>query len=149
MKISKVSFKTGDYRYQLTERVFVQTSIGLDEDIITEYVSLLKNGLMILEAGYAWNGPNFPAIHTERSIIASLPHDGGYQLISLGLLPEKYRINLDWLLGELVSLPAQGKSLKIILLNTWRKIRGDYYFAIVDLLGGKYAHQVERVRVII
>ena len=148
MTISKVSFKTGNYKYQLTERVFVQTSIRLSEDIITPYVSLLKNGLMILEAGYAWNGPNFPAIHTERSIIASLPHDGGYQLISLGLLLEKYRINLDWLLGELVSLPEKGKSIKIILLNCWRKIRGDYYFAAVDLLGGKYAHQVEKVMVI-
>ena len=148
MKISKVSFKTGDYKYQLTERVFVQTSIRLSEDIITPYVSLLKNGLMILEAGYAWNGPNFPAIRIQRSIIASLPHDGGYQLIALGLLPEKFRINLDWLLGELVSLPAQGRSLKIILLNTWRKIRGEYYFILVDLLGGKYAHQVEKVCVI-
>src|SRR5690349_1262667 len=131
MKISKVSFKSGNYKYQLTERVFVQTSIRLDEDIITPYVSLLKNGLMILEAGYAWNGPNFPAIHTKRSIIASLPHDGGYQLIALGLLPEKFRIHLDWLLGELVSLPTEGKSLKILLLNTWRKIRGDYYFTAV------------------
>ena len=147
MKISKVSFKTGDFKYQLTERVFVQTSIRLSEDIITPYVSLLKNGLMILEAGYAWNGPNFPAIHTARSIIASLPHDGGYQLIALGLLPDKYRINLDWLLGELVSQPAEGKSLKIILLNTWRKIRGDYYFTAVDLLGGKYAHQAEKITV--
>ncbi|MBY0474229.1 MAG: hypothetical protein K2Q13_04095 [Nitrosomonas sp.] len=141
MIISKVSFRTGNYKYQLTERVFVQTSIRLDVDIITEYVSLLKNGLMILEKGYAWNGPNFPAIHTERSIIASLPHDGGYQLITLGLLDVKFRINLDWLLGDLVSQPAAGKSLKIFLLNHWRKIRGGYYFTVVDLFGARYAHQ--------
>lgn len=141
MKISKVNFRTGNYRYQLTERVFVQTSIRPDEDIITEYVSLLKSGLMILEKGYAWNGPNFPAVHTERSIIASLPHDGGYQLIELGLLNMMFRINLDWLLGELVSQPAEGKSLKIFLLNHWRKIRGGYYFTVVDLFGARYAHQ--------
>ena len=147
MKVSKVSFKSGNYKYQLTERVFVQTSIRLSEDIITPYVSLLKNGLMILEVGYAWNGPNFPSIHTERSIIASLPHDGGYQLIALGLLQEIFRINLDWLLGELVSLPAEGRSLKIIMLNEWRKIRGNYYFTVVDLLGAKYAHQTERVTI--
>lgn len=53
MKISRVSFRTGNYKYQLTERVFMQTSIRLECDIITEYVSLLKNGLMILEKGYA------------------------------------------------------------------------------------------------
>lgn len=145
MTISKVSFRTGNYKYQLTERVFVQTTIRLDHDIITPYVCLLKTGLMILESGYAWNGPNFPAIHTERSIIASLPHDGGYQLIAMGLLDPKWRIHLDWLLGKLVALPAQGKSMKIVLLNHWRKIRGDYYFIVVDLFGGKYAHQVERV----
>lgn len=121
---------------------------SLDEDIITPYVSLLKCGLMILEKGYAWNGPNFLAVHTERSIIGSLPHDGGYQLIALGLLPEKYRISLDWLQGELVAKPEEGKSVKIILLNYWRRFRGDYYFASVDLLGGRYSHQVERILVI-
>lgn len=147
MKISKVNFRTGNYRYQLTERVFVQTSIRPDEDIITEYVSLLKSGLMILEKGYAWNGPNFPAVRTERSIIASLPHDGGYQLIELGLLNMMFRINLDWLLGELVSQPAEGNSLKIFLLNHWRKIRGGYYFTVVDLFGARYAHQEYKIDV--
>lgn len=141
MKISKVNFRTGNYKYQLTERVFVQTSIRLDEDIVTEYVSLLKNGLMILENSYAWNGPNFPAVHTERSIVGSLPHDGGYQLIGLGLLDPKWRIHLDWLLGELVAQPAAGKSLQILLLNRWRRIRGGYYFTVVDLFGAGYAHQ--------
>ena len=115
--ISKVNYSKGNYKYQLIERVFVQTSIRLNHDIITSYVSLLKNGLMILEKGYAWNGPNFPAIHTQRSIIASLPHDGGYQLISLGLLHQKFRINLDWLLGKMVAIPDPGTSFKIMLLN--------------------------------
>ncbi|MBY0499991.1 MAG: hypothetical protein K2P74_10355 [Nitrosomonas sp.] len=145
MKISKVNFRTGNYKYQLTERVFVQTSIRLDEDIVTEYVSLLKNGLMILENSYAWNGPNFPAVHTERSIVGSLPHDGGYQLIGLGLLDPKWRIHLDWLLGELVSQPTEGKSLKIFMLNHWRKVRGGYYFTVVDLFGARYAHQGNRL----
>lgn len=70
------------------------------------------------------------------------------QLIALGLLPEKYRISLDWLLGELVAKPEEGKSVKIILLNYRRRFCGDYYFASVDLLGGRYSHQVERILVI-
>ena len=76
-----------------------------------------------------------------------MPHDGGYQLIALGLLPDVFRINLDWLLGELVAVPAEGESLRISILNTLRRIRGNYYFTVVDLLGAKYAHQTERVTI--
>lgn len=139
--ISKVNYTRGNYKYQLKERVFIQTTIRLDRDIITPYVSLLKSGLMILEGGYAWNGPNFPAIHTQRSIVGSLPHDGGYQLIELGLLDPKWRIHLDWLLGKMVAMPDIGSSMKALILNEWRKFRGDYYFVAVDLLGARYAHQ--------
>ncbi|MXS77590.1 hypothetical protein ABF87_06350 [Nitrosomonas sp. JL21] len=63
-----------------------------------------------------------------HSIIASLPHDGGYLLISLGLLGKKCRINLDWLLGKMIAIPDPGTSLKILLLNLWREFRGKYYF---------------------
>jgi len=139
--MSLVNYATGNYKYQLRERVFVQTTIRLDQDIITPYVSLLRGGLMILENSYAWNGPNFPAIHTQRSIAASLPHDGGYQLISLGLLDPKWRAHLDWLLGSLVALPSHGMSIKTKLLNAWRIFRGWYYFLSTDLFGARYAHQ--------
>lgn len=138
--ISLVNYTTGNYKYQLKDRVFVQTSIRLDCDIITPYVSLLKDGLMILEKSYAWNGPNFPAIHTKRSIVASLPHDGGYQLIVLGLLEPKFRPDLDTLLGELVAVPEPGEHF----INLWRRVRGSYYFLCVDLFGARYAHQSAR-----
>lgn len=137
---SPISYSSG-YEYQLQSDCWFDTYINLPEAIYTEYITLLPLGQLILRDGYAWNGPNFPAIHTRQSIIASLPHDALYQLISLGLLTDDWRKQADYLLASIVSAPVEGE----LFLNKWRKIRGKYYFYAVDRFGCKYAHSVKSV----
>lgn len=131
---SKCVFKKVNYRYVLTEPFFIQTHLHPRQLAKNDYVELHPSGLMKFSPTYAWNGPNFPAVHTEKSILASLPHDGGYQLIEEGLLPEGFRFQLDALLGSIVAEPAPAN----ILLSCWRKVRGWSYFVVTDLFGGRY-----------
>jgi len=128
---------SGGYKYQLEQDAFFDTPLRPKEVIVTEYSVLLPCGQLILRRGYAWNGPNFPAIHTKRSIIASLPHDGLYQLIELGLLSDSDRRNCDVVLENLMDEPFEDEGLFMSIL---RRIRASYYYAGVDLFGKKYAH---------
>ena len=66
-----------------------------------ELASLDPGGLLVIEAGYAWDGPSGPAIDTPDFMGASLIHDVLYQMIRLGELPESWRKFADeimWLL---------------------------------------------------
>jgi len=97
MESKQIFFKKG-YEYQLTRNLIVDTGITgyLIED---DYITLLKNGLMILHRGYAWDGAScFPDF--DWIIRGSCGHDGGYQLIRRGLLPMRYRVVFDALLGK-------------------------------------------------
>lgn len=93
----KVYYKKG-YAYQLTRNLVVET--GIKGFLLeTPYVTLFKSGLMVLHRGYAWDGASsFPDF--DWIIRGSCAHDGGYQLIRLGLLPMKYRAVFDTLLGK-------------------------------------------------
>jgi len=133
---SKIVWSAG-YKYQLERDAFFDTPLRPKSEIVTEYITLLPCGQLILRKGYAWNGPNFPAVHTRRSIIASLPHDGLYQLIELGLLSDNDRRNCDVVLENIMAEPFQDEGL---LLGILRRIRASYYYAGVDLFGKKYAH---------
>lgn len=136
MPRSAVSYSK-NYRYQLECVAYFDTPLRPLNAIFTDYVTLLPCGQLIIAKGYAWNGPNFPAIHTQRSILASLPHDAMYQLISRGLLDEdEYRRLADVVLEALVSEPGKDR-----LLNILRKIRGTYYYLGVDLFGSKAARR--------
>lgn len=138
---SKVSWSSG-YKYQLECDAFFDTPLRPKETIITDYIVLLPCGQLILRRGYAWNGPNFPAIHTKRTILASLPHDGLYQLIELGLLTDDDRRNCDVVLENLMDEPMACDSK---LESLFRPIRATYYYAGVDLFGKKYAHTKTKI----
>lgn len=133
---SSINYTKG-YRYQLECDAFFDTPLRPVNAIITEYIVLLPCGQLIIRKGYAWNGPNFPAFHTAMSILASLPHDALYQLISLELLLESDRRLCDVVLENLMQdFPDTNQ-----LLNIIRRVRASYYYLGVDLFGKKYAHQ--------
>ena len=55
----------------------------------------IKNGVLRIEPGYAWDGassimPDIPSV-----MEASLIHDAGYQLMREGVLPQKARKAID------------------------------------------------------
>ena len=63
--------------------------------IVTDWLELDPDGTMRHRPGYAWDGASGPTYDSKSSMRASLYHDGGYQLIRMGLLPPEMREPLD------------------------------------------------------
>lgn len=78
------------YKYQLAEPEIFVTSIRPGQDIVTARISLLKEGLLVIEEGCAWDGTSGPVIDRKTNMRGSLGHDALYQLMRMGLLPHSY-----------------------------------------------------------
>lgn len=89
-----LTFK-GGYKYQLQQPYCIQTPLRPEKQITNGWVTLDENGIMILMAGYAWDGPSGLAPDWNCTMAGSLVHDGGYQLMREGLLPHTARADLD------------------------------------------------------
>ncbi|NRA83286.1 MAG: DUF1353 domain-containing protein [Gammaproteobacteria bacterium] len=70
-----------DYKYQLAERYELMIAIIPKHHIITPYIELDRQGLLTVNAGYAWDGPSGPVKDTPHNMRASLVHDALYQLM--------------------------------------------------------------------
>lgn len=137
MMRTNLYYKSG-YKYQ-TSRLFVcRTGILPDSDIHTEYISLLTDGTLIVQKGYAWDGPSGPTIDTPDTMAASLMHDAGYQLIREGYLEDCYRAHFDNLLKSTIKQDAEMYSEPI---QSLAKLRADYFYEGVRIFGDKYAHE--------
>lgn len=51
-------------------------------------LKLYPDGTVIESVGYAWDGASGPAIDDDTNMVPALEHDGLYQLIRAGILPE-------------------------------------------------------------
>lgn len=63
------------------------------------FLRLYPDGTVVQSIGYAWDGCSGPAIDDDTNQVPGLEHDGEYQLIRAGILPEKpWRKRFDkWL----------------------------------------------------
>lgn len=93
-------FKRG-YKYQTSRDYHIKLDVVPVEPIALPFVRMDKEGNTVIYAGYAWNGASGPTIDTLTTMIASLGHDLGYQLIRLGLLDKKYKEYFDELLAKI------------------------------------------------
>lgn len=92
-------FKRG-YKYQTSREYRIKTAItGYSIKLL--FLSLHPDGLLTIFTGYAWNGASGPTFDTLNSMIGSLIHDVGYQLIRLGLIDPKYKEYLDQVLHDI------------------------------------------------
>ena len=80
-----IKYRAG-YKYQLAETCSIQTKIFPHENIVTEYISLNKLGLLTIKEGYAWDGCSELAWDDETNMQGGLVHDALFQLARLGLL---------------------------------------------------------------
>lgn len=89
------------YKYQLAENYHMATGIAPSETIRTAYTMLFVDGMIVIKAGYAWDGPSGPAIDTKNFMRGSLVHDALYQLMREGHLGQHNRDKADRLLQKM------------------------------------------------
>ncbi len=90
-----IFYKSG-YKYQLHHPAVFQTMVKPEFTIQTTYLCLTIDGVLFIEAGYAWNGPSGPAYDTPNFMPASLMHDAMYQLFRMELLAvDRWRKTAD------------------------------------------------------
>ena len=77
--------------YQLVEDIYIETPLTVVNPwvIDTTFISLHPNGIMVIRAGYAWDGASGPTLNTDNSMVPSLFHDAAAQLMRQGLLPQE------------------------------------------------------------
>lgn len=131
----QIKYKKG-FKYQLTEKYTISTSIRQVSRIDTRFISLDEEGLLIIKAGYAWDGPSGPTIDTPNSMRGSLVHDALYQLMRMNLLDQSWR-------------GASDKEFRRICLEDgmW-KIRANIFYIGVDIFAAKAASTEARKKII-
>jgi hypothetical protein len=110
------------WKYELLEKWGYQTWIT-GYYIKTEYVTLRKNGWIIFEKGYRWDGASGPTWDNEEYRRDPLVHDGFYQLLRTGKLPQKYKDDADNLL------------YKMLIEDGMSRFRAGYWYLGVRLFG--------------
>lgn len=131
MKGDPIYFRKG-YKYQLSRDWMVDLNLfipfpGIKSDIVTDYIVLTTTGLMYFKRSYAWDGCSGPTHDDKTNQRGGLTHDGGYQLIRLGLLSPAWKTYFDDIIRA------------ICLDDGMNAFRAWYYHAGVDLFGGKAA----------
>ena len=88
----KMKYRAG-YKYQLEEDHLCL--IGIKRAVDTSFIHLNDKGDLLIERGYAWDGPSGPTFDTRTFMRGSLVHDSLYQLMREGHLPTSCREQAD------------------------------------------------------
>src|SRR3990167_11071971 len=100
--MKQVYYKEG-YKYQ-TSRDFVISvaPICADHERQTDWLRISDKGLLLIKAGYAWDGASGPTLDTDSAMRGPLVHDALYQLMRLGLIDKKWKDAADELLYKML-----------------------------------------------
>ena len=82
------------WKYETLADYAYPTKFEPESELTTRHgwVSIQPDGRLVIQKGYAWDGPSGPTIDTENFMRGSLVHDALYQLFREGKLdPEKQR----------------------------------------------------------
>ena len=119
MKLSKIH----KYKYRLEEDTMIATPLA-GWEVEHKYFMLNSIGTLTVHKGYLWDGSSGIAWDDKKTIPASLPHDVGYQMIRLELLPIGIRKVWDDLYRD--ELVRHGAS----------KFRASLHYRAVRMFGG-------------
>lgn len=115
------------YKFQLEEDYQHATGITPAAPGGNRFVQLTLDGVLLIRAGYAWDGASGPAIDTPSFMRGSLVHDALYQLIRLGVVTKAGgRLQADQLLRE------------IVLEDGMLRPRAWWVYQGVRIFGGQY-----------
>ena len=77
-----IKYREG-YKYQLAESLEIQTPVT-GEKAVDDFFELRPDGMLLVRAGYAWDGASGPTFDTPASMAPSLVHDVFCQLMRDG-----------------------------------------------------------------
>lgn len=93
---------TNGYKYQIRNNVTFALPPEFDGiDIATDFITL-KDRILTVLRGYAYNGASGPTIDTRNSMRPTAFHDAMYQLMCLELLLREFKPLVDELFYELL-----------------------------------------------
>lgn len=72
------------YKFKVEENFSIELPFKI-ADFEHQYASL-KDGILSIKKGYAWDGASGPIINTRDTLVASLVHDVLYQAMRLNLI---------------------------------------------------------------
>lgn len=128
------------YKYQLKETTSFNTNFRPKENISTHFISVKQSGLLIINKGYAWDGPSGPTYDDELFIKASLAHDALYQLMRMSLLKtESWRRadkTLERIVLNYINAPSRKKGFKNRVFRSLWKVRLVYIMKALQLANG-------------
>lgn len=73
-----------NYKFKVEENFSIELPFKI-ADFEHQYASL-KDGILSIKKGYAWDGASGPIINTQDTLVASLVHDVLYQAMRLNLI---------------------------------------------------------------
>jgi hypothetical protein len=94
MMNGSIKYREG-YKYQLAEPYVIDIAIKPDAHVSNDFLILSPEGVLIINKGYAWDGPSGPTIDTDNFMRGSLVHDALYQLMREGLIDLGWRETAD------------------------------------------------------
>ena len=97
----KISYQSG-YKYQLYASYTHELQIvPPDGTVKLPFITWHEDGYLIIQSGYAWDGPSGPTWDTDTFMRGSLVHDALYQLMRLGCMDKAHRCYADELLRDI------------------------------------------------
>ena len=121
--MNSIKYQSG-YKYQLTCQYNFNLPAKFSfKKVDTRYIGITSNVRLVIEAGYAWDGPSGPTVDTKNFMRGSVVHDALYQLIREGHLPRSQRKYADELLRKMCREDGMSR------LRAWWVYRGVRLFA--------------------
>lgn len=72
---------THGYKYWICEDFVYKTNIRPKKDLVADFVALRTDGWLLIEKGFAYDGPSGCTIDTDTNMRAALVHDAVYYLL--------------------------------------------------------------------
>ncbi len=119
MTKAHIHYRDG-YKYRVMEDYTIKTPIT-GYDVSAEYITLDKEGTLVIKKGYAWDGASGPTIDSKSSMRASLVHDAFYELERCELISLRERDKADHLLHDICEQDGMWKWRADIWLWAVRK----------------------------
>ena len=126
MKYSKYK-----YKFKVEENFSIELPFKIP-DFVHTYASL-KDGILSVKRGYAWDGASGPIINTRDTLVASLVHDVLYQAMRLNLIKSSKENRTI----------ADKNFFEILKMNGVNSIRRKVWYFAVRLFGKKSTIKIQ------